>query len=76
MEDRLITVREAMRLQSLPDHFEITPGGAQDARNAMIGNAAPPLLAHAVARQVVVALNSASVTGSPKHITAAQPALI
>ena len=76
VEDRLITVREAMRLQSLPDHFEIAPGGPQDARNALIGNAVPPLLAHAVARQVVVALNSVSVTGGPKHITAAQLTLI
>lgn len=56
VEDRLITVREAMRLQSLPDRFEIAPGGAQDARNALIGNAVPPLLAHAVARQVAATL--------------------
>jgi DNA (cytosine-5)-methyltransferase 1 len=47
-EPRLITAREAMRLQSLPDHFT-TVHSSQEARNMLIGNAAPPLLAHAVA---------------------------
>ncbi|HCR9735355.1 TPA: DNA cytosine methyltransferase [Citrobacter koseri] len=46
--DRLITAREAMRFQSIPDHF-IAVYNSQDARNALIGNAVPPLLAHAVA---------------------------
>ena len=45
---RLITAREAMRFQTLPDHFEIVYG-AQDERNAFIGNAVPPLLAQAIA---------------------------
>lgn len=58
VEERLITVREAMRLQALPDRFQIAPGGAQDARNALIGNAVPPLLAHAVAREVFKALSN------------------
>lgn len=53
VEDRLITVREAMRLQSIPDRFEIAQVGPQDARNALVGNAVPPLLAHAVAREVL-----------------------
>ncbi len=48
-QPRLITVREAMRFQSLPDDFELVPGGAQDDRNALVGNAVPPLLARAVA---------------------------
>ena len=52
-EERLITVREAMRLQSIPDHFQISNGGAQDARNALVGNAVPPLLAYAVATNIV-----------------------
>jgi DNA (cytosine-5)-methyltransferase 1 len=46
--ERLITPREALRFQSFPDDFELTYG-AQDERNAMIGNAVPPLLARAVA---------------------------
>lgn len=64
VEDRLITVREAMRLQSIPDRFEIASGGAQDARNALIGNAVPPLLAHAVAREVIAALLTSTATAA------------
>ncbi len=55
-EPRLITAREAMRLQSIPDHFT-TVHGSQDVRNALIGNAVPPLLAHAVAWLVKNALS-------------------
>lgn len=47
-EPRLITMREAMRFQSLPDHLKVVDA-AQDRRNALIGNAVPPLMAHAVA---------------------------
>lgn len=47
-EPRLITPREAMRFQSIPDHFEIVPC-SQDERNALIGNAVPPLMARAIA---------------------------
>lgn len=47
-EPRLITPREAMRFQSIPDHFELSYG-SQDQRNALIGNAVPPLMARAVA---------------------------
>lgn len=52
---RLITAREAMRLQSIPDHFT-TIHTSQDARNTLIGNAVPPLLAQAVAWAVRKAL--------------------
>lgn len=64
-EDRLITVREAMRLQAIPDRFEIAPGGAQDARNALVGNAVPPILAHAVARELMRALSLPAVAVQP-----------
>jgi DNA (cytosine-5)-methyltransferase 1 len=47
-EPRLITAREAMRFQSIPDRIEIVPC-AQDTRNSLIGNAVPPLMARAVA---------------------------
>jgi len=50
-ESRLITPREAMRFQSIPDHFEIA-FRSQDERNALIGNAVPPLLARALAMSV------------------------
>ena len=45
---RLITPREAMRFQSIPDYFS-TVHTSQDSRNALIGNAVPPLLGRAVA---------------------------
>ena len=47
-QPRLITAREAMRFQSIPDYFT-TIHFSQDSRNTLIGNAVPPLLAHAVA---------------------------
>jgi DNA (cytosine-5)-methyltransferase 1 len=50
-EPRLITPREAMRLQSMPDHWELV-FSSQDARNALIGNAVPPLMGHAIAWSV------------------------
>lgn len=50
-EPRLITPREAMRLQSMPDHWELV-FNSQDARNALIGNAVPPLMGHAIAWSV------------------------
>lgn len=56
-EPRLITPREAMRFQSIPDHFEIV-SCAQDQRNALIGNAVPPLMARAIAWSVKKALKN------------------
>jgi DNA (cytosine-5)-methyltransferase 1 len=37
-----------MRFQSIPDEIELCYG-SQDQRNALIGNAVPPLMARAVA---------------------------
>lgn len=53
--NRLITPREAMRFQSIPDHWDLI-FGAQDERNAMIGNAVPPLLGMALQIAVEKAL--------------------
>lgn len=50
-EPRTISVREAARLQSFPDGFRFT--GPFNSRMQMIGNAVPPLLVLAVARQVL-----------------------
>ena len=50
-EARLITPREAMRFQSIPDHFEIVKC-SQDTRNSLIGNAVPPFLARALAWEI------------------------
>ncbi len=45
--DRFISVREAARLQSFPDHFRF--GGSQFQQLRQIGNAVPPLLGRSVA---------------------------
>ncbi len=51
IEERLITVREAMRLQSFPDHF--TPSyTSQRSLHMQVGNAVPPLMARAIAESV------------------------
>ena len=50
-EDRFITPREALRLQSFPDNFEIVASSKQS-RNLIIGNAVPPLLSEAIAKEL------------------------
>lgn len=50
-EDRLITVREALRLQSFPDDYRIISTSKQG-RNLIVGNAVPPLLASVIARKL------------------------
>ena len=47
---RTISVREAARLQSFPDGFAFR--GSMNAGFRQIGNAVPPLLAYALARQI------------------------
>ncbi|HUQ48990.1 MAG TPA: DNA (cytosine-5-)-methyltransferase [Gemmatimonadaceae bacterium] len=47
-QDRVISQREAARLQSFPDSFVFQ--GPQTAINTQIGNAVPPLLAYQIAR--------------------------
>lgn len=49
--DRLITVREALRLQSFPDSYKIVSSSKQG-RNLIVGNAVPPMLAKAVALEL------------------------
>ena len=50
-EDRLITVREALRLQSFPDSYKIVSSSKQG-RNLIVGNAVPPLLAEIIANKL------------------------
>jgi DNA (cytosine-5)-methyltransferase 1 len=52
--DRVISVREAARLHSFPDWFRLHRTKWHGFRQ--VGNAVPPLLGRAVARQVVTAL--------------------
>lgn len=47
---RSLTIREALRLQSFPDSFELT-GKLGDIRTT-IGNAVPPLLAYAIGKHL------------------------
>lgn len=50
-EDRLITVREALRLQSFPDCYEIMSSSKQG-KNLIVGNAVPPLLGKVIAAKL------------------------
>ena len=50
-ENRLITVREALRLQSFPDDYKIVSSSKQG-RNLIVGNAVPPMLAGVIARKL------------------------
>jgi DNA (cytosine-5)-methyltransferase 1 len=50
-EARVISVREAARLQSFPDGFVFA--GSMNAAFRQIGNSVPPLLSHALAKVVV-----------------------
>lgn len=58
---RTLTVREAARLQSFPDDYEIKAGG--NIRYKYIGNAVPPLLSYAIAKSVFNSLIQDSDTG-------------
>lgn len=48
--DRAITVREAARIQSFPDTFIFT--GTKSSQMKQVGNAVPPLLSQAIAKQI------------------------
>lgn len=50
-QDRVITIREAARLQSFPDNF--TFSGSYNQKAAQIGEAVPPLLGAAFARVIL-----------------------
>lgn len=50
-QDRLITVREALRLQSFPDSYHIV-AKSKHARNLIVGNAVPPRLAYVLAENL------------------------
>jgi DNA (cytosine-5)-methyltransferase 1 len=56
-QKRMISVREAARLQSFPDGFEFA--GAMNASFRQIGNAVPPLLALAVGKALMEVLGKA-----------------
>jgi DNA (cytosine-5)-methyltransferase 1 len=57
-QPRCITVREAARLHSFPDHFHFHPTQWHGFRQ--VGNSVPPSLARAVAERVIGALRASS----------------
>ncbi|MGO7000374.1 DNA cytosine methyltransferase [Rhizobium leguminosarum] len=60
---RTISVRESARIQSFPDWFTLADAPLTDAFK-MIGNAVPPMLSHAIARQVAHVLNASAAAES------------
>lgn len=68
VEDRAITMREAARLQTFDDEF-IFPALVNPV-SQMIGNAVPPLLAHAFAEMFMKVLDAYADVGVPKVMTA------
>lgn len=50
--DRLITLREAMRLQSFPDEYEFV-STSKHGKHLIVGNAVPPRLAYVMANQLM-----------------------
>jgi DNA (cytosine-5)-methyltransferase 1 len=64
-QDRLLSVREAARLQSFPDHYRFV-GGSFNARQQMVGNAVPVRLAKAVGDSLINSLESTTKFDSKK----------
>lgn len=55
-DSRAMTIREGARLQSFPDDYKFY--GSDGMKRLEIGNAVPPLLSQAIARQMLIAMDS------------------
>ncbi|WP_316171749.1 DNA cytosine methyltransferase [Bradyrhizobium sp. SZCCHNRI1058] len=64
---RVISVREAARLQSFPDGFVFA--GTMNPAFRQIGNSVPPLLAYQLAREIVSSLRGALGTGKQTSVS-------
>ena len=52
--NRAISIREAARLQTFPDSFVFC--GSKDKQYQQVGNAVPPVMAKAIAKQLAATL--------------------
>jgi DNA (cytosine-5)-methyltransferase 1 len=62
---RVISVREAARLQSFPDGFHFA--GTMNPGFRQIGNSVPPLLGWAIAHQLLSSLGATIIHPFPEH---------
>lgn len=59
VDERILTIREAARIQGFPDHFEFV--GTYNDQAGQVGNAVPPLLAKVVITSILDQLGRADI---------------
>lgn len=67
-DNRPLSVRERLRLQSFPDSWQLA--GTERERYVMAGNATPPLLAEIIGRAVAAEIGIAGLPAEPKLLRA------
>jgi len=70
VQARTISVREAARLQSFPDGFVFE--GTMNSAFRQIGNAVPPLMAKAIAIEMMTTITAAAMKTEPAYFRAAE----